>query len=462
MINNNKRYDLKEYNRGVRNRKATAKRRLAIMQKVFMVLLCLSVTLGLILLGGIAGKSATKDPDEPLFDLGNHHDSTETTLEFTDLSSSSDTAETTEPYKVEELISANPIADNYWGELVPCENPIPYEHYEVHGLYINAVYNLEENLAIADNSEINTLVIDLKEAGGIYFNSTNETAREIGYINPQYDLAAVVEECHAHGVRVIGRIVCFKDPQLVTRYPDRAICDSTGEPLYFYNEGSSAFASPYDARNWEYFIEIAEEAITFGVDEIQFDYVRFPTGATTSGNTPYYGIENEVPARSDAINRFLQTARIRIQDTLGVPLSADIFGIAVTSSLDGDILGQDWRTVGLTQVDSLCPMIYPSHYALGTILNGTEYPAPDKAPYEMMYNVLMAGSFYHNTPGYSTVRPYVQAFTAAYIGEGNYMVYDYDAINAQIRGLQDAGQTEFILWNASAEYPSGNYGGNRG
>lgn len=462
MINNNKNYDIKEYNRDTKSSKAAARRRLMLMQKIFMVLLSISLILGLVLLGTLVSKVASGGDDDEDSVSVRSTDGTASSEEITDVSSSSATSETTEAYSVEELLPANAIADNYWGPLEECDSPVPYEHFEVHGLYAYSGYNLEANLEVADNSEINSIVIDLKEAGGVYFNSTNATAQAIGYVNPQYDLASVVEQCHAHNIRVIGRIVCFKDPDLVEKFPERGIRDSAGNVLYFYNEGSAAFASPYDPSNWEYFIELAEEAIGYGVDEIQFDYVRFPTGSTTSGNSPYYGIDSEVPTRADAINRFLQTARIRIQDTLGVPLSGDIFGIAVTSSLDGDILGQDWQTVGLTGVDSLCPMIYPSHYALGTVLNGREYPTPDTEPYDVMYNVLLLGGTYHNVEGYSTVRPYVQAFTASYIGEGNYMQYDYNAINAQIRAIQDAGLSEYILWNAGAYYPSGNYGGNRG
>ena len=163
-----------------------------------------------------------------------------------------------------------------------------------------------------------------------------------------------------------------------------------------------------------------------------------------------------------AIDRFLQTARRRIQDTTGTPVSADIFGIAVSSPLDGEILGQDWSNIGFTGVDSLCPMIYPSHYALGTMMNGHVHEFPDKAPYQVMFDALSIGSQYHTRPGYSTVRPYCQAFTASYIGAGNYMVYDYTAINDQIRAIEDTGLSEFILWNAGGEYPSGQYGGNNG
>ena len=455
MINDNRRYDLNDYKRARKMESEKSKEKIAVLQRVFLILLCVSLMLALVLIGSIVGKKTSANPSAPLINL-----------KTTTPQSGTGTIETvasptpTVPYTVEEYLPVNAKADAYWGELQPAANPIPYEHHEIHALYISAAENLDANIELANNSEINAFVIDLKESNGVYFNSNNEIANQVGYVWGLYDLNEVVTKCHENGILVIGRIVCFKDPLLAQTFPDRAISDSTGTMLYFPTEGSKAFASPYDPRNWDYYISLAEEAITYGVDEIQFDYVRFPTGDTTSGAAPYFGIAEEVPSKSDAINRFLQTARIRIQDTYGIPVGADIFGIAVTSSLDGSILGQDWETVGLTGVDSLCPMIYPSHYALGTMLNGAVYEKPDLEPYAMMYGVLASGKQYSSQEGYGTVRPYLQAFTAAYIGKGNYMEYDYNAINDQIRGLQDAGFSEYVLWNAAAEYPSGNYGGN--
>lgn len=452
MINDNKKYDFNEYKRNEKKDTDRSKRRLRRLQTTFVSLAGTVVALGLILLGGILVKKAS---GQPVFKINE----TVTKPSIATIGSVA-TPTPTVPFTVADYLPDNPLADAFWGDLVPAEDPVPYEHFEVHGLYLHRVVNLEQCIELANNSEVNAFVIDLKEAEGIYYNTSNETAQEIGYLYNYYNLEEVVQTCHDNGVYVIGRIVCFKDPRLASTYPDRAICDSTGNPLYFTTEGSEAFANPYDERNWDYLIELAEEAISMGVDEIQFDYVRFPTGGTTSGADPYFGAEGTVPTRSDCINRFLQTARTRIQDTYGIPVSADIFGIAVTSSLDGEILGQDWATVGFTGIDSLCPMIYPSHYALGTRMNGITFDAPDLCPYEVMLNALLIGSEYHDQPNYCTVRPYLQAFTASYIGEGNYMVYDYEAINDQIRALQDAGLSEWILWNATVEYPEGNYGGN--
>ncbi len=452
MINDNKKYDFNDYKRNERKGTDRSRKKLRALQNTFVGLLGLVVILTIALIGGVIGKKAS---GRKLLEIEeSSHAAPSGTI------GTIATPTPTVPFEVTENLPDNPVADAFWGELTPAEDPVPYEHFEVHGLYLHRVVNLDACIDLAQNSEVNAFVIDLKEAEGIYYNTSNETAQEIGYLYNYYDLEEVCQTCHDNDIYVIGRIVCFKDPRLASTYPDRAICDASGNPLFFSTEGSEAFANPYDQRNWDYLIELAEEAIAMGVDEIQFDYVRFPTGNTTSGEAPYFGVDGEVPSKSDAINRFLQTARIRIQDTYGIPVSADIFGIAVTSSLDGEILGQDWSTVGFTGIDSLCPMIYPSHYASGTTMNGITFDSPDLYPYEVMLNSLLIGSQYHDQPGYCTVRPYLQAFTASYIGEGNYMVYDYEAINDQIRALQDAGLNEWILWNAEAVYPEGNYGGN--
>lgn len=461
MINENRKYNLNQYNRAQRQKSGKEQRMVSGLQKAFIGLGSTATVLALILAGAFLGRLGRKDGGDTRL-VGTV--GTEATGETTDFVATFQTDATTTEFTVTESLPANALADSYWGPLQECPDPVPYEHVPVHGLYLNAAMYLDQNLTLIENSELDTVVIDLKESDGIYYQTANPTALSVGsgYVRSIINLPAVCQECHSRGARVIGRIVCFKDPIFAAAYPDRAVCDSTGEPLHFSNEGDETFLSPYDSRNWDYLIELAEEAIAQGVDEIQFDYVRFPTGSSTSGNSPYFGPENEVPTKADAINRFLQTARIRIQDTLGVPVSADVFGIAVTSTLDGEILGQDWETMGFAGVDSLCPMIYPSHYALGTYLNGRSYDTPDKYPYDIMYNALEIGSRRHGREGYSTVRPYIQAFTASYIGAGNYMEYDYTAINDQIRAVQDAGLSEYILWNAACEYPEGNYSGNNG
>lgn len=436
------------------------------LQALAAVLAFFAIILAFIVAGGYLSRVITGTTDRMTLKI------TETTNFTLTPSPTPKPTPTPTPVVIRELLDSKMeytrtlVVDEYFGPLPEVDQIIPPKHFDVKGIYIGSADNIEANIELAKNSEINAFVLDLKESYGVLFNSQNEIAREIGYVTYEYELQEIVDLCHENDIYLIGRIVCFKDSALATKYPDRAICDADGNPLQFKTEGNKYFASPYNQENWDYLIDLAEEALSYGIDEIQFDYVRFPTGSTVSGAEPYYGIEGMsdslIPTKAEAVNRFLQTCRRVIQDPTGIPVSGDIFGIAVSSNLDGQILGQDWTTVGFTGIDSVCPMIYPSHYALGTIMNKHEMPYPDKEPYECMYNALMVGSLYHDQEGYAEVRPYCQAFTAYYIGEGKYGIYDYDGINAQIRGLQDAGLSEFVLWNVLGEYPEGLYGGNRG
>jgi hypothetical protein len=448
MINHNRKYDASALTRSERGR--FGGNGISVLQKLFVTLAVTSVVTGLVLVGAIiglrrgasvAGESAPS-AGVPVI-MGNI-----------------ETPTPTEAYVIQEYLEDSELALNMWGPLEPAANPVPYEHFPVRGIYLGPASNLEECFELAENSQINTFVIDLKEQDGVLYDTTNELALQTSVVYGYYNLSEVVEQCHAHGIRVIGRIVCFKDPHMAEAYPDRAITDSAGNVLYFNSEGGKAFLDPYNPDNWEYLIQIAEEAVSRGVDEIQFDYIRFPTGSTTSGNEPYFGLEGTVPDKTEAVNRFVRTARVRIQDTLGVPMSADVFGIILTSEYDGRNLGQDWYTIGLAGEDSVCPMIYPSHYAQGTMIGGITFDKPDLYPYDMMIASLSMGSSAWYQEGYCPVRPYVQAFTAYYLGEGNYLEYDYEAINAQIRAIQDMRLDEYILWNASVIYPEGNYGGN--
>lgn len=361
-----------------------------------------------------------------------------------------------------ELLPSSELADSYWRPLpeLPEDEVIVPEHFEVKALYIGSCSALDKAIDLCNKSELNAVVIDLKNEYGLPYMSEVETAREIGYVWDAYDLAEVVQKCHDNNIRVIGRIVSFNDQTAAKHFPDRAIQDSAGNVVKFSNEGNNPFLSPYNSDNWDYLIDIGLEAAEYGVDEIQFDYVRFPAGATANKVSPYFGEEGQYPTKAEAVNRFLQEARIRIQDTKGVPVSADIFGIVLTSVNDSKIIGQEFSTLGMTGIDSCCPMVYPSHYAKGTMLGGHIFEYPDKEPYLMVYSVLHACQSTFKQPGFTAMRPYLQAFTASYIGKGNYIDYGYREINSQIKAVQDLGITEFVLWDPSCQYPSGTYDGN--
>lgn len=352
--------------------------------------------------------------------------------------------------------------DAFFGPLPDTDNPKSVSHQAVRGLYILEGINLDRVIDFADNGYINAAVVDFKEHDGLRYASKLPLAREIGAIS-SYPLQERIERLKEAGVYVIARIVCFKDTPLARAKPDQAIRDANGQVLGFSGEGGVAFLNPYDKRNWDYFIDIALEAVEMGVDEIQFDYVRFPTGRTTTGEMPYFGDPETIPTRAQAINRFLETARIRISEGYGIPVGADVFSIVIASRLDGEILGQDWRTIGLTGIDNICPMVYPSHYAnsasnhytgngLGTYLGGQLFEKPDLHPFEVTKFALIEGQTAGLYGEYATVRPYLQAFTATYLPPGYYMEYDAAAIAETIAAVYEAGFEEWILWSPSATY----------
>lgn len=364
-------------------------------------------------------------------------------------------------------LPVDPVVETYFGPLPTASQVVSYEHNEIRALYLGAAANLDSTIRLARETEVNAVVIDLKESNGVKYKSEVPLAIENDLVHPLYNLPAVVEKLHAEGIIVIGRIVCFKDPYLAEARPDLAIQDKNGNALLYKLEGKKPFVNPYNQDVWQYNVDIAKEAIAIGVDEIQFDYVRFPTGGTTTGATPYFGEEGTVPTKVQAINRFLQFARVQIQDELGIPLGADVFAIVMISRGDGNRIGQDWASLGLLGLDRVSPMIYPSHYAnnssghytgngVGQQVGDTLYTKPDLYPYDVMYKTLIEGQeAAAAAPGYNVaIAPYLQAFTASYLPDGYYMTYGAQEIREQIRAVEDAGYTEWVLWNSRASYPA--------
>lgn len=153
----------------------------------------------------------------------------------------------TEPvvYHTEQL-EASSLADSYWRPLpeLPEDEVMVPEHVEVRALYIGSGSALDKAIDLCNNSELNAIVIDLKNEYGLPYMSKVATAKEIGYVWDAYDLDAVVEKCHSNNIRVIGRIVSFNDQVAAKHFPERAIQDADGNVVRFSNEGNNPFLSP--------------------------------------------------------------------------------------------------------------------------------------------------------------------------------------------------------------------------
>jgi len=312
-------------------------------------------------------------------------------------------------------------------------------------------------IELAKKTELNTVVVDIKEDGSLNYESDLEIVKKYGKQTKYYKPEVVIKKFHENGIYVIGRIVTFKDPTLAKNRVDLAIKNSKGS-LWLEN-GSTPWTNPYNEEVWDYNIAIAKEAISKGFDEIQFDYVRFPTGRKADFN---YG--TNVPEKAVAINGFLAKANKVLHEEAGVPVSADVFAIIVESKPDGESIGQRISEVG-KDIYCISPMIYPSHYAndakkgimsngVGQKINGIVFTKPDLEPYKVMYNALVSTKAkIAEVPGYKAkVRPYLQAFTAKYLPNGYYQTYGPQQVKEQIKAVYDSGYEEWILWDPSNKY----------
>lgn len=302
----------------------------------------------------------------------------------------------------------------------------------------------------------NAIVIDIKdEAGQLSYNSSVQTAIDIKASQKMIsNVTDVINELKAENFYVIGRIVTFKDPLYASKVNSIAYKKNDGTVWKDYNGNS--WPNPYNTASWDYPIALAKEAAELGFDEIQFDYIRFPSSEGKT-STISYGFDRDTKTKSDVIENFL-TKVMKEMEPYNVVISADVFGI--TTKRDGDFenIGQDFSRIA-SIVDVVCPMVYPSHY----YYNEYKIAKPDKNPYEIVY-YSMEDAF-ERYESYKTlhsgdssniklakIRPYIQDFTASWLGNGNYLVYGDKEVTKQIQALYDLGIYDFCLWDPSNKY----------
>jgi hypothetical protein len=252
---------------------------------------------------------------------------------------------------------------------------------QIRGIYLNAYAagsrtRLPQLLALADSTEINTFVIDVKDEKGIRYRSDIPLAMELaqpGEVTIR-DLRALVDTLKAHNIYTMARIVIFKDPILSKARPQWSIRNPGGGT--WVDRAGNTWVSPWDRNVWDYNIQIGEEVARAGFDEIQYDYVRFPEQYRSLPTQVHPQAQGD---RTDAIAAFLNEARRRLHP-LGVVVAADVFGLSPNDPRDVGI-GQQWETISSVS-DHILPMMYPSHY-MSTHLPGV--PTPDLLPYETLY-----------------------------------------------------------------------------
>lgn len=318
----------------------------------------------------------------------------------------------------------------------------------VRALYVNAwsagsSARMNALIGIANRTEINTFVVDIKEADGqVTYRSSIPMVRRVGAntMLPIRDVNGLLARLRENGIYPIARIVVFKDPVLATARPDWAI--RTAEEQIWRDHNREVWVDPYNANVWEYNLALAREAVALGFAEVQWDYVRFPDVPAAYMRTAVYAAR-EGRSRAEAIREFLRYTREELAPA-GVPVTADVFGVTTSASHDVGI-GQHWESMS-DVTDVLLPMVYPSHYPRGSF--GIRHPNAD--PYHTVLTALRHAVRRNRViENPAIIRPWLQDFT---LGAPP---YGPAHVRAQIRAVYDAGLDEWVLWNASSRYTVG-------
>ena len=328
------------------------------------------------------------------------------------------------------------------------EEAVPPE--PVKGIYVTGPMaghaKMEDLERLVRDSELNAMVIDIKNDEGIVTYQmeepmVQELEADMNYIA---DLPGLVKRLKEEDVYLIARIVAFKDPLLASKRPD--LCIQRKDGGVFLDKNGLAWVNPYQREVWEYLMAVARQAAGAGFDEIQFDYIRFPT--EIKDEEADYGEEAQVKSKTDIITEFTEYAYDTLSP-LNVKVSADVFGTVIDHEIDAEIVGQDYEAMA-RHLDYICPMIYPSHYRDGVY--GLAHP--DLQPYETIRAALQASSERLSVIPEGTkkaeVRPWLQDFTATWLS--SHQSYGPEQIRQQIQAVYDSGSTEWLLWNAKCSY----------
>ena len=302
------------------------------------------------------------------------------------------------------------------------------------------------------NTEINAVVVDIKESDGkVSYNSEVEEVQRYGLYNGAIkDVNALVEFFHDRDIYVIGRIVVFLDPIYSKIRPDLAIYNkpypvTTEEqtPTLWKDYKGATWLDPTAKGAWDYNISLAKNGFYHGFDEINFDYIRFPSDGKTQNMS--FHLWDEKTTKAGALKGFFEYLR---QELTGEKISVDLFG-QVTTNRDDMGIGQ-LLEYAFASFDYISPMVYPSHYINGFM--GFSNPADH--PYEIvkysMETALTREKAYSDIP-LAKFRPWLQDFNM-----GAY--YTADMVRAEIRATQDAlgeDYNGYMLWNPSNVYTQG-------
>ncbi len=279
---------------------------------------------------------------------------------------------------------------------------------------------------------LNAVELDIKnENGDIAFTEGMPSlAIKSGAAKDIYEPRVIVEQLHAAGFYVIGRVVSFEDPVVAEYASKRAIRTIDGG--VWKNHAGLGWLNPYNKTNWTYLADVAKAAAKVGFDEIQFDYTRFPT----DGDLSNVKLDRTKAKMESAIAGYLKNA-VEALHPLKIRVSADLFGLAATEDLG---IGQNPDKLK-NIVDVMSPMIYPQGYAA----NSYGIACPVCNPHDLV-EATMIDWKKKAVGGTAELRPWIQAY--------DWIEHKYGPtqVMAQVEALRDHTERGFLLWNPRAAY----------
>jgi hypothetical protein len=319
---------------------------------------------------------------------------------------------------------------------------------------INAINydNITTYLNMIEQTELNALVLDLKsdnieDVGLIYYQSKVPLIQELGTSVDKMDMPWIMAEAKKRNIYTIARIHIFAhDNALLEVRPDWYVQDSsTGKP--WFADFGIAWLDTYNEEVWDYNIQLAVEAAQMGFDEIQFDYIRFPsdgdlTNATFKGPRDWRNNPDEM---YNTIGRFMERAQKAINEA-GAFFSVDVFGYVAWQPQP--MIGQNLAVMG-KYADYVYPMVYPSHFLYGELGLGN----PAAHPYELVAESMRrVKDQMQGEASRAKVRPWLQDFTLIWVPDDQIVRYGPREVRAQIDAAEENGTNGWALWDSDNDY----------
>lgn len=309
---------------------------------------------------------------------------------------------------------------------------------------------IDNFIKLIKKAGLNAMVIDIKDYSGyVFYDSGIEDVSKYKaekIMIPKIN--TLIKKLHDENIYVIARVVVFQDPRLAAARPELAVKNRATGGVWRDNL-NLAWLDPGSQDVWDYIVKISEDAASRGFDEINYDYIRFPSdGRLSAMSFPFF--DKKKITKEQGIKEFFTYLREKMGS---VRISADVFGLA-TSAKDDLGIGQVIENA-YQNFDAVAPMVYPSHYAVGFL----GFAEPARHPYEVVKYAIEKAVIkleeYNSTkevfgprekePSSAKIRPWIQAFD---MGD----IYTVDKIKVQIKASDEAGGTGWMLWNPANNY----------